>query len=210
MIFGSRGLFISVEGIDGAGKTTHIKFIEDFLRRNGREVVITREPGGTNLGEKIRELLLNSEDMNSNTELLLMFASRQELISKVILPNLTKGVCVIADRFIDASIAYQGLGRGLGVDSVLNVANLLVPRLETDLTFLFQVPIEIAAARLAKNEKKDRIEQESSDFFTKVDNGYRDLALLYPERIKTISTTNSKEETQKQIIVYLKHLLGSK
>lgn len=209
-MFGNRGVFISVEGIDGAGKSTHLNFIQDFLKHNGHEVILTREPGGTNLGEKIRELLLNSEEMDSNTELLLMFASRQELISKIILPNLKRGVCVIADRFIDASIAYQGEGRGLGVEQVLKVANLLVPRLETDLTFLFQVPIEVAASRLAKNDKKDRIEKESSEFFTRVDNAYRVLAANHPERIKTISTKNSKEETQKQIAVYLKHLLGSK
>ena len=110
-----RGLFISVEGIDGAGKSTHVDFISRYLKDKGYEVVTTREPGGTVLGEKIRDLLLhNDEEIHRITELLLMFASRQQLIAELIEPNLAKGVCVIADRFIDASIAYQAYGRGIG------------------------------------------------------------------------------------------------
>jgi dTMP kinase len=114
-----RGTFISVEGIDGAGKSTHVEFIRDYIKAHGKEVIITREPGGTVLGEKIRELLLTSEHMHHNTELLLYFASRQELIRQVIVPNLDAGVWVIADRFVDASIAYQGGGRELGIEKII-------------------------------------------------------------------------------------------
>ncbi|MFO0318814.1 MAG: dTMP kinase, partial [Neisseriaceae bacterium] len=126
-----RGKFISLEGIDGVGKSTHMTFIADYLRGCGKKVVTTREPGGTEFGEKFRDLLLHSRGMHRITELLLLFASRQELIHNLVLPNLEKGVWIVSDRFIDASIAYQGVGRGIGVETVKQLANILEPKLIT-------------------------------------------------------------------------------
>lgn len=197
-----RGLFISVEGIDGAGKSTHVEFIRDYLHAKGFEVVITREPGGTVLGEKIRELLLTTE-MQHSTELLLYFASRQELIRQVIAPNLAAGVCVIADRFVDASIAYQGGGRRLGVDKVKLAYSLLEPHITTDITFLFDVPLDLALERLTRSRELDRIELESRDFFERVQNAYHALADAEPERIKVIMTNRLLQDTREQLANYL-------
>ncbi|MCC2645399.1 MAG: dTMP kinase [Burkholderiales bacterium] len=202
-----KGLFISVEGIDGAGKSTHVNFICEYLESKGKTVVVTREPGGTPLGEQIRNLLLHSTNMHHNTELLLMFASRQELIEKIIFPNLKDGICVVADRFVDASLAYQGAGRGLGMAKVKQLINLLEPGLTTDLTFLFNVPLSIAVNRIAKNRNKDRIEEENEDFFTKVQNAYLDIAKAQPDRMKVINTNRLKSETRNEIIQHLDYLL---
>lgn len=202
-----RGLFISVEGIDGAGKSTHVEFMRDYLINKGYTVILTREPGGTSLGERIRELLLGCEKMHPNTELLLYFASRQEILNQVICPNLAEGNCVIADRFIDASIAYQGGGRMLGVDKVKQVYSLLDPVLKTDATFLFDVPLELAMKRLKRAGNLDRIELESSEFFTRVQNTYHMLAKENPERIKVISTAGLLEDTRKILTLNLDRLM---
>jgi dTMP kinase len=184
------GLFISVEGIDGAGKSTHVEFIRQYLEGQGHKVVVTREPGGTELGEKVRDLLLNSESMHEVTELLLMFASRQELIDKVIRPYLAQGVCVIADRFIDASTAYQGFGRGIGVDKI----NMLIKLL--------------AYARVEKHQAKDRIEQEEAEFFSRVLNGYYSVAKSEPSRVKIVCTDRDKELTRAEIAKHLDELIS--
>ena len=204
-----RGLFVSVEGIDGAGKSTHVAFISSYLKDKGYEVVVTREPGGTILGEKIRELLLRSdEEINRITELLLMFASRQQLISQVIEPNLSKGVCVVADRFIDASIAYQAYGRDIGREKLDKIISLLEPSYTTDLTFLFDVPLDLAFARLDKSRQKDRIEQETSDFFATVQKAYQMIAKNEPDRVKVITTAQAKEKTQMLLASYLDQLIN--
>ena len=206
-----RGLFISVEGIDGAGKSTHVKFIREYLEDKGYNVVITREPGGTNLGEKIRDLLLhNDEEIHRITELFMMFASRQQLIAQIIEPNLAKGICVIADRFIDASIAYQGYGRGIGQEKLDKIISILEPNLQTDLTFLFDVPLEMAFTRLNKSRQKDRIEQESTNFFTNVQNAYQMIARNEPNRVKVITTTQVKEKTQMLLASYLDQMLKTR
>ena len=202
-----RGLFISVEGIDGAGKSSHVEFIRDYLESKGHQVIITREPGGTVIGEKIRELLLTSEHMHHTTELLLYFASRQEIIRQVIVPNLEAGVCVIADRFVDASIAYQGGGRNLGVDKVKLVYSLLEPHLTTDATFLFDVPLDLALDRLSRGRELDRIELESREFFERVQNAYYDLAAAEPKRIKIIMTNHPFHETRAKLMLELDELL---
>jgi dTMP kinase len=205
----TKGLFISVEGIDGAGKSTHVNFIREYLESHGKTVVVTREPGGTELGEHIRNLLLHSSSvMHRNTELLLMFASRQELVDKVICPNLAQGICVVADRYIDASLAYQGAGRGLGQAKVRQVMNWLEPVLMPDLTFLFNVPLSIAFTRVDKNKNKDRIEQESRDFFAKVQNAYLDIAKEEPQRVKVIATNQTKTKTRAHIVQHLDYLLA--
>jgi dTMP kinase len=194
-----RGLFISVEGIDGAGKSSHVEFIRDYLLGIGHEVIITREPGGTVIGEKIRDLLLTSEHMHCTTELLLYFASRQEIIRQVIVPNLESGVCVIADRFVDASIAYQGGGRKLGIDKVKLIYSLLEPRLTTDITFLFDVPLDLALDRLSRGRELDRIELESKEFFERVQKAYHELAKEEPDRIKVIMTNRAFHETRESL-----------
>jgi dTMP kinase len=203
-----RGLFISVEGIDGAGKSTHVEFIREYLQNKGLEVIVTREPGGTVVGEKIRELLLTSEHMHHNTELLLYFASRQEIIRQVIVPNLEAGVCVIADRFVDASIAYQGGGRELGVDKIKLVYGLLEPTLTTDMTFLFDVPLSLAMDRLSRGRELDRIELESREFFARVQNTYHQLAADEPQRIKKIMTNHPIAHTREQLVRHLEHLIA--
>ncbi len=206
-----RGLFLSVEGIDGVGKSTHIKFIQEYLEDKGLRVVTTREPGGTNLGEKIRDLLLhNHEHIHPRAELFLMFASRQELITKVIEPNLSQGICVVADRFVDASIAYQGYGRGIGADNLKKIISLLEPQLKTDLTFLFDAPLELAVNRVARHSNKDRIEKEGQDFFATVQGGYHALAKDEPGRIKIINTNQTIMQTQQDLIYYLEQLVRTK
>lgn len=203
-----RGLFLSVEGIDGAGKSTHVDYIKEYLENNGLKVIVTREPGGTEVGEKIRELLLNSKQLHHNTELLLYFASRQEIIKQVIIPNLEAGVCVLADRFVDASIAYQGGGRGLGEEKVKAVYALLEPNLTTDITFLFDAPLDVAMERLKQGRSLDRIEQESQEFFARVQNTYHKIAAEEPQRVKIISTNQSIKATQDELFVYLEQLLN--
>lgn len=191
-----EGLFISVEGIDGSGKSTHLEFIKNYFIDLGYEVIITREPGGTKIGEEIRNLLLHSEKLQDNSELFLYFASRQELISNVIIPNLENGICVIADRFIDSSIAYQGAGRCLGVDKIKQIAAMLDPLIEPQLTILFDASLEIAMNRLKTERKLDRIEQEPVEFFNRVQQAYYQLQKEYPKRIKLAPTNVSIEETE--------------
>jgi dTMP kinase len=203
-----RGLFISVEGIDGAGKSTHVPFIADYLRENGLTVVTTREPGGTPMGEQIRELLLHSSQLHQISELLLMFASRQELISQLIIPNLESSVCVVSDRFIDASIAYQAVGRDIGIKVVKQLAKLLQPNLTTDLTLIFDVSIDTAIRRLNRSRNKDRIENETQVFFSKVQQAYRDIASNEPERVKLISTEREVHLTRDEIQSHLDNLIA--
>jgi dTMP kinase len=204
----TKSFFISVEGVDGSGKTTHINFIKSFIESKGYKVITTREPGGTIVGENIRDILLKSEKMSNITELLLMFASRQELVSHIIEPALKNGICVISDRYIDASIAYQGFGREIDIKKLNKIISLLEPSLKTDLTILFDASIETCQFRLAKSRNKDRIEQEKIDFFHRVRNGYLELAKLEPNRIKIINTEQDKLLTQKQIEICLTNLFG--
>ncbi len=199
----ARAFFISVEGIDGAGKSTNVEFIRKYLQDKGYAVIVTREPGGTVIGEEIRKLILYGKNIDRVTELFLMFASRQELIKDVIIPNLEKGVSVIADRFIDSSVAYQGAGRNIGVEKVLSLLSLLEPKITPDLTLLFDVPIELANKRINNNKNKDRIENESIDFFKRIQKAYNKIAVDEPNRVKVIQTNQSIYHTQSIIINYL-------
>jgi dTMP kinase len=208
-IIKQRGLFITVEGIDGAGKSTHVKFICDYLTMHGKKVVATRDPGGSKVGEDIRHILLHSgEKLNNVTELLLMFASRQELISQIIEPNLANGVWVVSDRFIDSSFAYQGFGRSLGCDRIKLLQSLLQSNVNPDITFLFNAPLELAATRVARHSNKDRIEEEPSEFFAQVQQGYLTLLQKEPERIKLINTDQERKATQDLIVQHLDNLLA--
>lgn len=193
----ARGRFISLEGIDGAGKSTQHAWLVDYLRAQGRKVVATREPGGTPLGEKLRALLL-AEPMHLETEALLMFAARREHLAQVIEPALARGDWVICDRFVDASFAYQGGGRGLSWTKLELLANWVVGDLQPDLTLIFDAPVAIAQQRLhAATSKPDRFEQEQSAFFERVRAAYLRIASESPGRVRLIDATQTRDEINK-------------
>lgn len=193
----ARGRFISFEGIDGAGKSTQHAWLVDYLRRQGRSVVATREPGGTPLGEKLRALLL-AEPMHLETEALLMFAARREHIAQVIEPALARGEWVVCDRFVDASFAYQGGGRGLEWKKLEDLAQWVLGDLQPDLTLIFDAPVEIAQQRLhAATPNPDRFEQEQSAFFDRVRAAYLRIAQENPDRVRLIDATQTPAEINK-------------
>jgi len=199
------GKFISFEGIDGAGKSTHIGFVADYLAAQGKQVISSREPGGTPLGEKLRELLLH-EKMHLETEALLMFASRREHIAQVIEPALARGEWVLTDRFTDASFAYQGGGRGLDLAKMEVLENWVHPQLQPDLTLLFDVPLEVARLRLDASRTLDKFEREHADFFNACRNEYLRRARQFPQRIAVIDSTRSLDDTRDQIAGALERL----
>ena len=184
----SKAKFITFEGVDGAGKSTHLAWFAEALRRRGPDVLVTREPGGTPLGEQLREILLN-QPMSIGTEALLMFAARLEHIEQVIKPALHAGKWVISDRFSDASFAYQGGGRGLDWDKLSQLEQWVHPDLQPDLTLFFDVPVEVARQRLRSpdntrpsNTSLDRFEQEQAEFFERVRAGYHKRVQQSPQR----------------------------
>jgi dTMP kinase len=183
-----RGKFITLEGIDGAGKSTHLPWIAEWLQARGHTVVVTREPGGTPLGEMLRDLLLG-QPMHSDTETLLMFAARREHIDKVILPAMGKGHWVVSDRFTDATFAYQGGGRGIPAAKLEALEDWVQQGLQPDLTLLFDVPWEVSQARLALSAVRDRFEAEKQDFFQRVRNAYLERARAFPERIRVVDAS---------------------
>jgi dTMP kinase len=182
------GKFISFEGIDGAGKSTHIAYVANWLRTHGRTVITTREPGGTPLGEKLRELLLH-EKMHLETEALLMFAARREHLAQVIEPGLARGDYVITDRFTDASFAYQGGGRELDLHKLGALEQWVHPHLQPDLTLLFDVPLDVARARLDATRTLDKFEQEKEEFFAATRAEYLRRAAQFPQRFRIIDST---------------------
>ena len=199
------GKFISFEGIDGAGKSTHIGFVAEYLAAQGKRVVSSREPGGTPLGEKLRDLLLH-EKMHLETEALLMFASRREHIAQVIEPALGRGEWVLSDRFTDASFAYQGGGRGLDLSKMDVLENWVHPQLQPDLTLLFDVHLEVARLRLDASRTLDKFEREHADFFNACRNEYLRRARQFPQRIAVIDSTRSLDDTRDQIASALERL----
>ena len=186
-----KGIFISVEGPDGAGKSTQIEKLKEYLAQKGYEVLITREPGGTVISEAVRELLLDPKhkEMKPETELLLYAAARAQLVGEVIGPAIEAGKAVISDRFVDSSVVYQGIARELGVETVYEVNRPAIGEYMPDVTFLLDLPAEVGIARKKDQAELDRMEQESLDFHRKVAEGYRTLAKRDPERIKTIDAT---------------------
>ena len=190
----ARGKFITLEGIDGAGKSTHIGFVADWLKASGKTIITTREPGGTALGEKLRELLLH-EKMHLETEALLMFAARREHIAQVIEPALARGDWVISDRFTDATFAYQGGGRMLDLQKLDILEQWVHPCLQPDLTLLFDVPLEIARARLDATRSLDKFELEQADFFAATRAEYLRRAAQFPARFRIIDSTRSIDAT---------------
>jgi len=185
-----HGKFITFEGIDGAGKSTHIGFVAALLEARGKTVITSREPGGTSLGEKLRELLLH-EKMHLETEALLMFASRREHIAQVIEPALARGDWVISDRFTDATFAYQGGGRKLDLRKLDVLEQWVHPHLQPDLTLLFDVPLEVARARLDASRTLDKFEQEQEDFFCATRTEYLRRAAEFPQRFRIIDATQT-------------------
>ncbi len=191
----ARGKFITFEGVDGAGKSTHIAAFADALRARGEHVVTTREPGGTPLGEKLRELLLH-ENMHLETEALLMFASRREHIDQVIQPALERGHWVISDRFTDASFAYQGGGRKLPLFKLEALEQWVHADLQPDLTLLFDVPLAVARERLNRSRDPDKFEREKDAFFTQVREAYLQRATRFPQRIRVIDSTQAIDDVR--------------
>ena len=197
--------FITFEGVDGAGKSTHLAWFADVLRQRGLDVIVTREPGGTPLGEQLREILLH-QPMNIGTETLLMFAARLEHVEQVIKPALHAGKWVISDRFSDASFAYQGGGRGMDWDKLRQLEQWVHPDLQPDLTLFFDVPVEVARERLrmsdragANNTSLDRFEQEQSDFFERVRAGYHKRVQQNPHRYVVIDAAQSLESVKDKL-----------
>ncbi|MDH5357379.1 MAG: dTMP kinase [Gammaproteobacteria bacterium] len=205
-----NGKFISIEGIEGAGKSTQLAFIERYLKENGKQLVVTREPGGTELGEQIRTLLLTptKTSMAVDTELLLMFAARSEHVAQVIKPALENGNWVLSDRFTDATFAYQGGGRGIDRQRIADIADWTLHGLQPDLTLLFDVPVEVGQQRvLSRNQGVDRFEQEKVEFFQRIRDCYLQRAQQEPERIKIIDASQSIAQIEAQLTLILKPLL---
>jgi dTMP kinase len=193
---GPKPRFITFEGIDGAGKSTHIEPVAQMIRARGFEVVVTREPGGTAMGEALRALLL-AEAMHLETETLLMFAARREHVAQVIAPALARGAWVISDRFTDATFAYQGGGRGVPTDKIQALADWVHPGLNPDLTLLFDLPRDVAAGRLAGSRELDRFEIELTDFHERVRAEYLRRARAEPARFRLIDANLPKSEISK-------------
>lgn len=194
-----RGKFITLEGVDGAGKSTHLGWIAGQIEAAGNKVVVTREPGGTPLGEELRKLLL-SQAMHLETETLLMFAARREHLERVILPALAAGAWVLSDRFTDASFAYQGGGRGLDLARIEILENWVHQGLQPDLTLVFDLSVEEAKRRrTAATADPDRFEQESLDFFSRVRAVYLARAARYPQRIRLIDASRTVEDIRKSL-----------
>ena len=200
-----RGRFLSFEGIDGAGKSTHLKFVADLVRALGHQVLLTREPGGTPVGEKLRALVL-AEPMHPETETLLMFAARREHIATVIEPALARGDWVVSDRFTDASYAYQGGGRGVAEQKIQILEAWVQEVLQPDLTLLFDLDTAAAKDRQTKAGLiPDRFERQQQDFFSAVRQTYLERARRFPQRIRVIDSSAAVEDIQ----VILKKIVSS-
>jgi dTMP kinase len=201
-----RGCFITLEGLDGAGKSTHVQWLADQLARRGVPVLSTREPGGTELGEQLRQMVL-ARPMQLETETLLMFAARCEHVRTLIEPALARGQWVVCDRFTDATYAYQGGGRGLGSAAVQVLENWVHPALQPDLTLLFDVPLEVARQRLARGRDLDRFEREGAAFFERTRKAYHERAATHPGRIRIIDSTLAVDTVRADLSRHLDTLL---
>lgn len=207
-----KGLFITLEGPDGSGKSTIIKLIGDYLSDKGIDFIMTREPGGTSIGEDIRHIILDNKntDMGGETEALLYAASRAQHVHEKIIPALDEGKLVLSDRFVLSSLAYQGVGRNLGIENVKKINDFALGGLYPDLILFFHIDPEVTLKRKIKGSGGDRLEKEGADFHNRVYNGYMDLLNLYPENIKLIDASQSKEEVLKCTIEKIEELIRLK
>lgn len=208
----NRGIFITMEGPDGSGKSTQIELLKQYLEGAGYDVLITREPGGTRISEAIREIILNSEytEMSPVTEMMLYASARAQLIAEVIGPAIESGKAVISDRFVDSSLVYQGMARGLGVETVYEINKVAIGEYMPQLTIMLDLPAEVGISRKKDQKELDRMELESLEFHKKVAAGYREMAQRFPERIKSIDATLPIEEIYGIIKGSVEGLLGSK
>ena len=206
----NKGFFISLEGGEGAGKSTQNKLIIDWLAGQGFEVVETREPGGTVVSEQIRQVLLDTRNagLGATAELLLMFAARSQLVQEVIVPALADGKVIVCDRFTDASYAYQGGGRGLGAETVEVVEKLVLKDLRPDLTLLFDIPVEQGMQRVAGRGEADRFEVESIRFFERVRAAYLERATANPQRFRILDASLDEDQVWLQVKNILQEKLG--
>lgn len=205
-----NGKFISIEGTEGAGKTTQIRFIADYLRQQGITVLLTREPGGTELGEEIRELLLAPREagMHEDTELLLMFAARAEHVARIIKPALARGEWVISDRFVDATFAYQGGGRGISQQRIQKIADWTLQGMAPDLTLLFDIPVQAGLERIQQRPgKNDRFEQEKTAFFERIREVYLQRTAQEPQRLRRIDASQTVDAIRGDITEILNTFL---
>ncbi|APC38674.1 dTMP kinase [Clostridium estertheticum] len=200
-----RGRMIVLEGPDGSGKTTQIELLEKHLQKSGYEVVRVREPGGTGISEKIREIILDNDNckMSYMCEALLYAASRAQLVNEVIKPALEKGKIVICDRFVYSSMVYQGIGRGLGMERIKSINEVALDGLKPDLTFMIAIPYEEGLNRKKKQGNLDRLENSGNEFHKKVFEGYMDICIKY-DKIEVLDGNRSVEEIQKDIINTIK------
>jgi dTMP kinase len=193
-----KGLFITIEGIDGAGKSSMLPWLEQRLRSAGRTVLVTREPGGTATGERLREIVLQ-ESLSPESEVLLMFAARKEHLVQVIVPALAAGTWVLCDRFTDATYAYQGGGRGVDPGRIAQLEGWIQAHVQPDLTLLFDLPVETAMQRSAAARSPDRFEAERAEFFGRVREGYLRRARQHPARVRIIDASQEPERVQRQL-----------
>ncbi len=203
-----RGRFITLEGTEGVGKSTNMAFIENWIRDKGIELVVTREPGGTELGEKLRALLLDAKEtaMCADTELLLMFAARAQHLQQLIIPALEAGKWVLCDRFTDATYAYQGGGRGIDMQRIAELEQWVQGDLRPDITLILDMPVEEGLKRAGQRSAPDRFELEKQDFFRKVRQAYLDRAAANPQRYRVIDASPSIEQVQSSIETVLESL----
>lgn len=203
------GKFITLEGGEGAGKSTNAQWIADYLRSQGRQVIVTREPGGTEVAEAIRSVLLSPElpGMHSDTELLLMFAARNEHLQTKILPALRDGIWVVCDRFTDATYAYQGYGRGISLQRIAELEQWVQGDVRPDYIILFDLEVETGMARAKSRGEADRFEQEQTAFFGRIRKGYQQRAAATPECYPLIDAGQPLEKVREQLQVVLEHIL---
>lgn len=196
-----KGLFITLEGPDGSGKSTIVKLLSEYFNEKGFEVVLTREPGGTQIGEKIRDIVLDNKniEMSSTTEALLYAASRAQHIQEKILPSLEDGKIIICERFVHSSLVYQGIGRALGVNKIKEINNFAIQGVEPDVTLFFDIDPERALKRKTKKGEGDRLEMEDVSFHRDVYEGYLKICKMYPEEIKVIDAGKNIKEVFNQV-----------
>jgi dTMP kinase len=208
----ARSWFITLEGGEGAGKSSCMSFVQQYLEAAGRKVLVTREPGGTELGERVREILLHPDGapIHSDTELLLMFAARAQHLAEVILPALDAGTVVLCDRFTDASYAYQGGGREIPFERIAALENWVQGDLRPDLTLLLDLPVEQGIARAGDRSAPDRFEQEDLAFLKRVREAYRKIARDEPERVRVVDASRDLAEVQAQLREHLDTFLGQR